>query len=296
MTLKQLEVFVAIAGSRSFSKGADVTCITQSTASQHIQALESELAARLFDRGRNGAVLTEAGKLFYARARKILQECEESRSAVKRFLNMEDVVLRVGASSVPGTFLIPAALGTFRSSCPRVRLEVMQGDSADVIRQLLAENVELGFTGSLSDDDRLQFDPLGDDQIVCAAAYGKMPSVKKSISQAELCRIPLIVREDGSGTQQAVYAALAGTWISRDALNIAAVLGSGEAVRRALLEGVGYGFISSRSIREELHAGLLTAVTIPGIEITRKLYVACRAGRELSPAAAAFRSVMMSAV
>ena len=294
MTLKQLEVFVAVAQAHSFSKGAEKTCITQSTASQHIHGLEEELGIRLFDRGRGGALLTEAGKLFFGRASKILSECDESRSAVRRFLGMEDVVLRVGASNIPATCLIPVKLGLFQSTCPRVRLEVSQGDSRSVVQQLVSEEIELGFIGGRFDDDRIHFEDMGEDTIVCAVAREKIPSTKPSLSQAELCKIPLVVREQGSGTQQAVYEALARTWISREALKIAAVLGSSEAVKRALLEGAGYAFVSSRSISEELASGKLSTVRIPGLAITRKFYAASRAGRELSPAATAFLSLMLA--
>jgi DNA-binding transcriptional LysR family regulator len=294
MTLKQLEVFVAVAETHSFSKGAEKSCITQSTASQHIQGLEEELGIRLFDRGRGGAMLTEAGKLFLGRASRILSECDESRSAVRRFLGMEDVVLKVGASNIPATCLIPASLEKFQIACPRVRLEVSQGDSKSVLQQLVSEGIELGFIGGRFDDDRIHFDEMGEDTIVCAVAREKIASTKPSLSQAELCKVPLVVREQGSGTQQAVYDALARTWISRESLKIAAVLGSSEAVKRALLEGAGYAFVSSISISEELASGKLSTVRIPGLAITRKFYAAHRAGRELSPAATAFLALMVS--
>ena len=294
MTLKQLEVFVAIAETLSFSKGAEKTFITQSTASQHIQGLEDELGIRLFDRGRGGALLTEAGKLFFGRARKILSECEESRSAIRRFLGMEDVVLRVGASNIPATWLIPAVLGQFMKQCGKVRLEVTQGDSRSVVKQLVNEEIELGFTGGRFDDDRISFEPMGQDKIVCAVSPEFASARKQSLSQAEFCKIPLVVREDGSGTQRAVYEALAGTWINKDSLEIVAVLGSTEAIRRALLNGTGYAFVSSMSISEELAHGQLMTVRIPGLDITRKFYAARRDGRELSPAASAFLEVMTS--
>ena len=294
MTLKQLEVFVAIAETQSFSKGAEKNCITQSTASQHIHGLEEELGIRLFDRGRNGALLTEAGKLFLGRTRRILSECDESRSLVRRFLGMEDVVLKVGASNIPGTCLIPSALGKFQLQCPRVRLEVCQGDSRSVVQQLLTEEIELGFVGGHFDDDRIHFEAMGEDTIVCAVAREKMTSTNPSLSQAELCKVPLVVREQGSGTQQAVYEALAGTWISRESLKIVAVLGSSEAVKGALLEGAGYAFVSSISIAEELKRGKLATVRIPGLIIKRKFYAASRSGRELSPAASAFLALMLS--
>jgi len=294
MTLKQLEVFVAVADTSSFSRGAEKACITQSTASQHIQGLEEELGIRLFDRGRGGALLTEAGKLFYARARKILSECDESRSAVRRFLGMEDVVLKVGASNIPGTCLIPAALGRFQAECPRVRLEVSQGDSRSVVQQLVAEDIELGFIGGRYEDDRVHFEEMGEDTIVCAVSRDRGDASKKSLSQAELCKVPLIVREQGSGTQKAVYEALAKTWISRESLRTVAVLGSSEAVKRALLEGAGYAFVSSMSIGEELSSGLLKTVRVPGLTVTRKFYAAYRSGRDLSPAATAFLALMLS--
>jgi DNA-binding transcriptional LysR family regulator len=294
MTLKQLEVFVAIAEASSFSRGAEKSCITQSTASQHIQGLEEELGIRLFDRGRGGALLTEAGKLFYGRARRILSECDESRSAVRRFLGMEDVVLKVGASTIPGTCLIPVALGRFQAVCPRVRLEVSQGDSRSVVQQLVAEDIELGFIGGRYEDDRVHFEEMGKDTIVCAVSRDRIDAAKKSLSQAELCKVPLVVREQGSGTQKAVYEALAKTWINRESLRIVAVLGSSEAVKRALLEGAGYAFVSSMSIGEELASGSLTTVRIPGLTITRKFYAVHRSGRELSPAATAFLSLMLA--
>jgi len=294
MTLKQLEVFVAVAQASSFSKGAEKTCITQSTASQHIQGLEEELGIRLFDRGRGGALLTEAGKLFLGRANRILSECDESRSAVRRFLGMEDVVLKVGASNIPGTCLIPAALGRFQVECPRVRLEVSQGDSRSVVQQLVAEDIELGFIGGRYDDERVHFAEMGEDTIVCAVAPDRMTLTKSGLSQAELCKVPLVVREHGSGTQKAVYEALAKTWINKESLRIVAVLGSSEAVKRALLEGAGYAFVSSMSIVEEISAGKLTTVRIPGLKISRKFYAAYRSGRELSPSASAFLALMLS--
>jgi len=294
MTLKQLEVFVAIAETHSFSRGADKSCITQSTASQHIQALEEELGIRLFDRGRGGALLTEAGKLLLSRARKILAECEESRLAVRRFVGMEDVSLRVGASNTPGTCLIPAILDQFLKEYSNVRLEVLQSDSTTVIQQLVDEEVELGFVGGRFNDERIHFEALGKDTLVCAVSPDIAAKGKQSLSQAELCKVPMIVREQGSGTQKAVYEAFAGTWINKDSLHIVAVLGSSEAIKRALLNGIGYAFISSMEIAEELNRGQLTMIRIPGLNISRKFYAARRDGRELSPAAAVFWDFMLA--
>jgi DNA-binding transcriptional LysR family regulator len=293
MTLKQLEVFVAVAETCSFSKGAEKSCITQSTASQHIQGLEEELGIRLFDRGRGGAMLTEAGKLFFGRARKILKECDESCSAVRRFIGMEDVVLRVGASNIPGVCLIPEVLDQFLKEYSKVRLEVVQGDSRSIVQQLVDEEIELGFIGGRFGDERVHFEPMGEDDIVCAVLPEIAARGKQSLSQADLCKVPLVVREQGSGTQKAIYEALAATWINKESLRIVAVLGSNEAIKRAILNGTGYAFVSRMSVVDELTSGQLTTVRIPGLSITRKFYAVRRDNRELSPAAAAFLELML---
>lgn len=294
MTLKQLEVFVAIAETGSFSKGAEKSAITQSTASQHILALERELGVRLFDRGREGALLTEAGKLFLGRTSKILSDCNGSRTAIRRFLGMEGVTLRIGASDFAGSWMIPSSFALFQKAHPKVQIEVSHRNSRSVVRQLVDEEIELGFVGGCFEDDRILFEKMGEDCLVCAVSPDVVTARKGSLSQAELCKVPLIVREDGSGTQKAVNEALAGTWINKDSLSIAARLGSSVAIKRALLGGAGYGFIASRTIAEEVMNGMLTTVRIPGVQITQKYYAVHREGRELSPAAAAFLKVMLS--
>jgi DNA-binding transcriptional LysR family regulator len=202
--------------------------------------------------------------------------------------------LRVGASNIPGTQLIPAVLGRFLELCPKVRLEVVQGDSGAVIRQLVAEEIELGFIGGHYDDNQVECETMGEDSIVCVVSPDLVQSAKYSLSQAELCKVPLVVREQGSGTQQAVYEALAGTWIRKEALRIVAELGSDEAIKRAVLNGTGYAFISRMSVADEIANGRLVVIRIPGVNITRKFYVSRRAGRDLSPAAGAFRDIMLN--
>lgn len=293
MTLKQLEVFVAIAECGSFSKGADKAGITQSTASQHIIGLEKELGMRLFDRGRDGTLLTEAGKLFLNRSTKILSDCTGSRIAMRRFLGMDGVTLRVGASDIAGTWVLPKLLSIFQSERPNVQLDLRQSSSRTVLQQLVDEEIELGFISGRFEDDRLSFEQLGEDALVCICSPALQEGSKGSLSQAQLCKVPLIVREDGSGTQKSVYEALARTWINKDSLRITARLGSSDAVRRAVVSGAGYAFIAERVITDELASGQLTTVRIPGVQITRKYFAVKREGRELSPAATEFMALVL---
>jgi DNA-binding transcriptional LysR family regulator len=207
---------------------------------------------------------------------------------------MEDVTLSVGTSDVPGSLMIPAVLGEFRKKHPKVLLDVHQGNSRSVLRELVDENIELGFVGGRYEDERVSFEPIGEDVLVCAVSPDLNTGCNESLSQAQLCRIPLIGWENGSGTQKAIQDSLNGTWINKDSLKIVSRFGTSDSVRRALINGAGYAFISERVITDELANGQLMTVRIPAVKITRKFYAIRRNERELSPAASAFLKIMHS--
>jgi len=290
MTLKQLQVFIAIADTGSFSKGGEAVSLAQSTASQHIRVLEDELGARLFDRSVSRVTLTEAGRLFYEHAARICGQCGEAIVAVRRFQGLEQASLRVGASTIPAACLIPDLLGSFTAAQPGVRLEVVQGDTREVIRLLQDETVELAVVGGRFDADTICYEEVGAERIVLAALPGRFTGPMVTIQQ--LLEIPLLMREPGSGTRLAVDGALQKGGLDLNSLRVVAQLGSSEALRRAVLSGAGCAFLSSLAVGRELADGTLTVVDIAGIEISRSFYLAWRRGRSLSPAAGVFVEAM----
>jgi DNA-binding transcriptional LysR family regulator len=290
MTLKQLEVFLAVADTRSFSKGGEAVSLAQSTASQHIRALEDELQARLFDRSASQVSLTEAGRLFYEHASRICRQCSEAQDAVRRFQGLEQATLRVGGSTIPAACLIPDLLARFTATCPGVSLELQQGDTREVLRLLQDELIELAVVGGRIDDEGICFEELQTEQIVLISKPGYLPETVLSIRQ--LLQLPLMLREPGSGTRQATEDALRLAGLDPRELRIVARLGSSEAVRRAVLGGAGCGFISSLAVGHELQEGSLVAVSVTGLEIRQPFYLAVRRGRSLSPAAEAFKALI----
>jgi DNA-binding transcriptional LysR family regulator len=293
MNLKQLEVFLAVAESSSFSRGAEATFITQSTVSQHISTLEQELGIRLLDRTGKGAMLTEGGKILLTHARRIVAEMRGIPPAINRFKGLEDVSLTVGASNIPGDYMIPEALPNLLKRFPRLAITVLQGDSRDVLDKIVREEVEIGVVGSRFSDDAYNFTPLGRDRIIPVAGKGHPLYGRGEVTPEELAGQPIISRERGSGTGKTVNDALSAMGIDPDALNVRVILGSNEGVKHAVASGIGISFISELSVRNELERGELFAFKIPGLEITRQFYLACRAGRELSPAATAFAGAMV---
>lgn len=288
MNLKQLEVFLAVAESGSFSRGAEASYLTQSTVSQHISALEAELEMRLLDRTPRGAQLTEAGKLLFLHAQRIAQELRETRSAIARFKGIEDVSLTVGASSIPGIYLLPRLLPALRRQYPGLRLTVCQGDSREITDRVIREEIEMGVVGSRFASDAVDFTPVGSDRIILVAGKGHPWFGQPVVPLDALRSQGFIIREPGSGTGRAVDAALAAVGIGPGDLQVVVRLGSNEAIKIAVAAGLGISFVPAISVRRELEQGELRAVEISGLEIGREFFLVNRTGRELSPAASAF--------
>ncbi|MHB8056417.1 MAG: LysR substrate-binding domain-containing protein [Desulfuromonadaceae bacterium] len=286
MTLKQLQVFLAVADSGSFSKGGESVSLAQSTASQHIRSLEDELGARLFDRSAGSISLTAVGRLFYEHAVRICAGCGEAADAVRRFQGLEQATLRVGASTIPAACLIPDLLGSFSAARPGVRLEVVQGDTREVIRLLQDDTVELAVVGGRFDNEAICYEDVGTERILLVALPGFID--KPQVTLQQLQGLPLLLREPGSGTRLAVDSALQKAGLDLRSLRVVARLGSSEALRRAVLGGAGCAFLSTLAAGRELADGTLVVVDIAGIEIRRSFYLAWRCGRSLSPAAAVF--------
>lgn len=293
MNLKQLEVFLAVADSGSFSRGAEATFITQSTVSQHIAALESELGVKLLDRTGRGALPTEGGKLLLEHARRVVAGAREIEQTMRRFRGLEEAELRVGGSNIPGDHMIPEVLPLFLVRHPGVRLTLLQGDSRETLERVAREEVEIGIVGSRFDDAGVIFTPLGRDEIRLIAGSTHPLAGTGAIGLDTLARQEFIMREPGSGTARTVAQALTGAGVAPAALAVRASLGSNEAVKHAVASGLGLSFLSEISIKKELGRGDLVEIPVDSLRISRTFYLVHRDGRELSPAARAFADLMV---
>ena len=292
MNLRQLELFVAVVETGSFSRGAEAALLTQSTVSQHIATLESEVELQLLDRTGQGVVLTHAGELFLQHARQVLAECDTLRQAMAGFRGLQQTSLTVGASNVPANYLIPAILPRLAVEHPGIALTVQTGDSREMLEDLLADAVELAVVGNRSDDKGIDFLPLTGDLLVLAVNTQHPWSRCKSIALDDLERSPLIVRESGSGSGHALQQALQQAGFDPDRLQVAVRLGSNEAVRQAVLGGFGAAFLSEISIQQELKREELVKVPVIGLTVKRQFWLVTRNRRTASPAALVFATLM----
>jgi len=285
MNVKQLEVFVAIAETGSFSKGAERASLTQSTASQHIAALEGACNIRLLDRTGRGAVPTEAGKVLLVHARQALLALRRTEQAMQRFCRVEEVVLSLAASTIPGTYLVPKVVAALRQEHPTLTVNVLMGDSATALEKLASGLVEVAVLGSPVNDKRVAGEAIGHDRIILVALPGHR---WQRISPLELAGEPLVMREPGSGTGAVVQGGLLAAGCDPATLMAGVVLESSEAVKQAVLAGCGVAFISEVAVRGELAAGMLREIPVEGLVLERAFTLATRRGSSLSPAAELF--------
>jgi DNA-binding transcriptional LysR family regulator len=289
MNIKQLEVFIAICETGSFSRAGERTSLTQSTVSQHVAALEADFGVRLLDRTGRGALPTEAGKVLREHAKDVIAALQATQQGMGRFARSEGVSLFIAASTIPGTYLVPAAAARLKTALPGVNLKVVIADSAAVLEYLARGAVEIGVFGCPVKDERLQGEVIGQDRIILIAPADHP---WRHIQLAELVQEPLILREAGSGSGRAVEAALRHNGVEMAALRAAMELSSSEAVRQAVLAGCGVAFISEVAVRGDLAAGTLREVAVQGLDIRRDFTLARLKGRTLSPAAGEFSAVL----
>ncbi len=288
MNLKQLEVFIAVVESGSFSRAAETTFLTQSTVSQHISALEKEFDLKLLDRTGKGALPTEAGKLLLAHARRVVEEAREVPLALNRFRGLAEVELKIGGSNIPACYMIPDCIFSFRKRHPGVVITLLQGDSRETLERLKREEVEFALVGTTFAEKDLVFTPLIADKISLAVPAGHRWSEAKSILAEDLVGEPLILREAGSGTGRTFRDELVKAGLAPERLKVSMCLGSNEAVKQAILNGAGISFLSEMSVRKECERGELCLVAVRGLDISRHFYLVTRRGRDLAPAAQAF--------
>ncbi len=281
---RHLETFCRVAGLKSFTKAAEDLCLTQPTVSGHILSLEQSLSLRLFDRAGREARLTKAGEVFLRYASKILILRKELLNALSEFSQGIRGELSLGASTIPGEYLLPKLMGEFKKEHPHFTISLKIGDTKEIIQYVLEGNVEFGMTGAKLDHHSLHYEKVEEDEIIVVGPSDHPLTGKKKVDFEGLLKESLIVREEGSGTQMAVEKALRRKGKSLKQLNVVMEMGSTSSVREGVKAGLGLAFISRRAVEEELNQGLLSQIRIEGMEpISRQFYVVSHRGRTLSP-------------
>ena len=294
MDIKRLELFCRVVDLKNFTRAAESVRLSQPSVSEHIRLLEEAVGEKLLDRLGREVLATPAGEVLYRYARQIIRLRDEALQAIDQFRGELSGSLVVGASSIPGTYLLPQWIEPFKGKYPSIRTTVRIGDTEQVLAQLLDGEVELALVGARKKESRVNFVELLSDELVLAVPPGSPLARRGAIDIAELTEVPFILRELGSGTRSVMSEALATAGLDTDKLRVIAEMGNTEAVRQAVRAGVGVSILSRISIVDDLERGDLAVVGIKGVKILRHIWLATRHNRQLSPLAAAFESYLRS--
>jgi DNA-binding transcriptional LysR family regulator len=281
---RHLETFCRVADLKSFSKAADDLFLTQPTISGHILSLEHSLSLRLFDRAPREVRLTKAGEVFFRYASKILTSRKDLLNAMSEFSKGIKGELSLGASTLPGEYLLPKLMGDFKKGDPHFTISLKMGDTKEIVQYVLQGNVEFGLTGAKLNHTSLHYEKFEEDEIIVISHPEHSLTKKKKVGIEDLMREPWIIREEGSGTQMAVEKALRKRGKSLKQFNVVIEMGSTSSIKEGVKARLGLAFISKRAAEEELRQGLLSRIDVEGIDpIPRQIYIVSQRGRTLSP-------------
>lgn len=273
MNISQLTTFVAVVDHGSFSEAARVLGISQPAVTMQIQALEADIDATLLDRGYRRVSLTEAGHVLLPYARKVIAELEEARGSIDSLSDVVSGRLTLAASTTPGQYLLPRALGPFLHEHPEVGVTLRVYDSAEVVKHVESGEADLGMTGAEVHGARVLYERLGTDELVlvCHAAH-RLAAVER-VTFAQVAEEPFIVRESGSGTRMAAEAAIRHGGVDPADLDVVMELGTNEAIVSAVEGGMGLGIVSMQVAEKALKLGTVALISGAGFPVERPLFL-----------------------
>lgn len=286
--IASLDLFVSVVQLGSLSAGAHAHGIAQPSASARIRQLERQLGMELLTRGPNGSVPTDAGLLAARWAQRVLDACAELQAAVAA-LRAEGTDLRVAASYTIAEHLLPRWLGRLHAAQPDTHVELEVVNSTTVLERVRNEDAQLGFIEAPGSTSGLHSTVVGHDELVVVVSPSHPWAGRRGpIDVARLASTPLILREAGSGTREALATAVraTGTSLAPAALE----LGSTSAVRAAAEEGTGPAVLSRLAVADALAAGRLVRVEVVGLDLRRDLRAVWLPDRAREPAVTALLS------
>lgn len=271
METRHLRIFVTVYQTRSFTKAAEQLFTSQPTVSEHMHNLEEKLGCRLFDRlGRSIAPTPEA-QLLFPKAMALLDEMDRLKETLAAATKQVAGDLTIGASTIPGAYLLPEQAAAFKQTYPGVSFTVVINDSAEIIKRVNEHRLYLGVVGAKIPSTRLSYTAFAGDELILASRSDQ--GLPDEIEVSLLTSYDFLIREEGSGTGRHVQQFLSQAGLPQTELRIRARLGSSTAIKEAVKAGLGVAIISRTAIRDELAAGTLQETRIKGLDMHRSFHI-----------------------
>lgn len=267
-TLRQLEIFVAVAHAGSVSRAAEQLALSQSAASTALGELERAYDQMLFDRVGKRLVLNDTGQWLLPRALELLARAHELEVQLGTDQSIGN--LRLGASLTIGNYLATLLVADFLQQHPSSRVQLVVHNSATIIEQVARYELDLGLIeGDMSHPD-VTVTPWLKDELVVFAAPDHPLAKKKNVTLTQVLSENWILREAGSGTRSTFERALGAR---RSELKVRLELEHTEAIKRAVEAGLGLSCISRLALRDAFRRGSLVPIRLPELQLQRQFYM-----------------------
>jgi len=279
MNLEYIKSFYITVTNNSISKAAKQLHMTQPGLSMQLQALEKDLGVNLLIRSNKGVQITEAGKILFDYASTILSLNDNiTRDLDNLKTNKKQLI--IGSCKAIGEYSLPCSIYLFKQDNKDLNLSLEVENTTEVINDLLNNSVDLGITQYKSNETELIFEKIVSDDIILITS---MPLMKDKITLEELKRLPLIMREEGSGTRRIIKDKLEKSGMNIDDLTVIFELNSNEAIKTSVTSGKGAAFIPKFSVLRELRMKTVQEIEIEGIKVNADYHIAYRKNGELTP-------------
>jgi DNA-binding transcriptional LysR family regulator len=290
VTFRQLRVFVEVARQGSVLRASEVLHLTPPAVSLQIKEIENQVGQRLFDRANRRITLSTAGEYFLVYARRLLGTLKEAEDAMARFARLESGRLTIGMVSSAKYFL-PQLLARFHTEHPAVDVRLRLGNREQLVALMEANEVDLCVMGRAPVDFASRAEPFAMHPHVLVTAPTHRFAQAESVPAQALADEAFIVREPASGTRTALQ-----EYLDQHRLKPSFVMEmpSNEAIKQAVMAGMGVSLLSLHTIGLELNSGLIAVPTVEDLPLMRRWNIVNRAAKQLSPAAEAFRYFVLS--
>ena len=257
MELRLLHTFAAVAELRHFARAAERCNLSQPAVSHQIRQLEEELGTRLLNRDGRRVSLTVAGELFLEDARRILAAVDRARERVQSVSAGTVGRVRLGATETAGLYILPGFLERYRKMHPRFALQFTIAPEVEILERVASNDLDMGVISGKPVLGELRSRRIGRDEMVVVASASAPVAQRRRLKPDELREQAWILREDGSDSRRHLDA-----WFRRNHLtpHQLMTLPGPDAVKRAVVAGLGIGLLARVVVADELKSGQLVAL------------------------------------
>lgn len=283
---RKLETFRVVVQAGKISHAAKLLHLSQPAVTAQIRALEEECGRALLTRTARGVTPNRWGLRLLEAAKQVHAVLGEAETAIREEAAVDGEVL-VGASMTASAYVVPPLVAGYRALHGPVPFRIQVGNTAHVLEWVAEGRVPLGLVEGRARSPRVHLEPYVEDELV-AVVSPRVPEYRGVSRAADLARLPLLVREPGSGTRALAEEALARALGRAGARRTSELqFGSNQSVKLAAVAGLGVAFVSRWSVRLEVSAGLLRILPLRDVKLVRRFSWAT-AAREIGGPAGRF--------